>query len=109
MMGYFVNKSLGEEHVQDTLKQTWDAIDKEGWLHTGDKGCMDVHGMFRITGRFKELIIGAGGENVAPVPIESKIKEMCPALSNVMMVGDNRKYNIAVVTLKAKGADGEEP
>jgi acyl-CoA synthetase (AMP-forming)/AMP-acid ligase II len=61
----------------------------------------------RITGRFKELIIGAGGENVAPVPIEDNIKLLCPAISNVMMVGDKRKYNTCVVTLKAEGATGE--
>jgi len=63
--------------------------------------------MFRITGRYKELIIGAGGENIAPVPIEDRIKALCPAVSNVMIVGDQRKFNTAVVTLKAEGATGE--
>jgi len=44
--------------------------------------------MFRITGRYKELIIGAGGENIAPVPVEDNFKEICPACSNIMMVGE---------------------
>merc|ERR1712087_1022751 len=63
----------------------------------------------RITGRYKELIIGAGGENIAPVPVEENIKLLCPAISNIMMVGDNRKYNVALVTLQAEGSTGEFP
>merc|ERR1711966_246555 len=50
----------------------------------------------------KELIIGAGGENIAPVPIEDWIKSNFTAISNIMMVGDKRKYNTALITLKAK-------
>ena len=46
------------------------SIDKNGWLHSGDKGQRDVDGMLKITGRYKELIIGAGGENVAPVSVQ---------------------------------------
>merc|ERR1719356_2006705 len=72
-------------------------------------GCMDTKGMIRITGRYKELIIGSGGENIAPVPIEDEIKKRCAAISNVMMVGDKRKFNTCLVTLKAKGATGEQP
>lgn len=52
-------------------KKSKEAIDKDGWLHSGDKGCRDARGMFRVTGRYKELLIGAGGENIAPVPIVS--------------------------------------
>jgi len=63
--------------------------------------------MFRITGRYKELIIGAGGENIAPVPIENNVKSICPGISNFIMIGDQRKYNVALVTLKAKRATGE--
>jgi len=65
--------------------------------------------MFRITGRYKELIMGAGGENIAPVPIEDNIKKLAPFISNVMMVGDKRKYNTALVSLKCEGATGEAP
>ena len=109
MMGYLANPKLGAEHVAEIEKKTKESIDDEGWLHSGDKGCMSPDGMLRITGRFKELIIGAGGENIAPVPIEDNIKQLCPAISNVMMIGDKRKYNTCIVTLKAVGATGEQP
>merc|ERR1719408_375547 len=68
-----------------------------------------MDGFFKITGRYKELIIGAGGENIAPVPLEDNIKALCPAISNVMMVGDKRKYNTLLVTLKSVGATGDLP
>ena len=81
-------------------KKTAEAIDSDGWLHSGDVGVMDNDGLLHITGRIKELIITAGGENIAPVPIEDKLKELCPAISNAMMVGDKRKYNVVLLTLK---------
>merc|ERR1719359_1312216 len=70
---------------------------------------MTHQGMLKITGRFKELIIGDGGENIAPVPIEDHVKKMCDGINEVMMIGDKRKYNVALITLKAKGANGEVP
>ncbi|CAJ1327610.1 unnamed protein product [Effrenium voratum] len=109
MAGYMANPRFGDEHVKDITDKNSSTIDKEGWLHSGDKGYMDTNGVLRITGRYKELIIGAGGENIAPVPVEEAIKKLAPALSNVMMVGDNRKYNIALVTLQSEGATGELP
>lgn len=109
MCGYMANPDFGVEHVKEIEDKTASAIDKYGWLHSGDKGCMDTNGMVRITGRYKELIIGAGGENIAPVPVEEELKMQCPALANVMMVGDNRKYNVALITLQAEGATGEFP
>merc|ERR1712066_1017025 len=66
-------------------------------------------GMVKITGRYKELIIGEGGENIAPVPIEDHVKKECDGICEVMMFGDKRKYNVALVTLKAVGANGEVP
>lgn len=109
MMGYMGNPAFGEDHIQDITEKNRSTIDQWGWLHSGDKGCIDTNGMARITGRYKELIIGAGGENIAPVPVEEHIKLHAPAVSNVMMVGDNRKYNVAVVTLQAVGSTGEFP
>jgi len=109
MMGYMANANLGEEHVQEIRKKNAESIDKDGWLHSGDKGTVGRNGMVRITGRFKELIIGAGGENVAPVPIENFVKKIQPAVSNIMMIGDKQKFNVAFVTLKAKGATGDLP
>merc|ERR1719263_2250087 len=65
--------------------------------------------MVKITGRYKELIIGEGGENIAPVPFEDHVKKTCDGIAEIMMVGDKRKYNVALVTLKAVGANGEVP
>jgi len=91
MLGYM----KGEE-------KTREAIDPQGWLHSGDVGYFDEYGLLHITGRIKELIIGAGGENIAPVPVEDEIKRLCPGLANVIMIGDKRKYNVVLVSLKSK-------
>jgi long-chain-fatty-acid--CoA ligase ACSBG len=109
MMGYLMNPSLGDEHKAEMLKKNQETIDADGWLHSGDKASRDTHNMFKITGRYKELIIGAGGENIAPVPIEAGLKRAHAAISNCVMVGDKRKFNIVLVTLKAVGATGERP
>ena len=109
MMGYLAQPKMGKAHVKEIKQKLADAIDQDGWLHSGDKGCMGQNGFVKITGRYKELIIGAGGENIAPVPIEDNIKKLCPGVSNVMMIGDKRKFNVAIVTLKAVGATGELP
>merc|ERR1719432_1900 len=100
---------MGEAHVAEIRKKNSEAIDREGWIHSGDKGIMTKGGMFKITGRYKELIIGEGGENIAPVPIEDFVKKTCDGINEIMMVGDKRKYNVALVTLKAVGANGEMP
>lgn len=109
MAGYMANPALGEEHVKEIQKKNKECIDQWGWCHSGDKGCIDERGCVRITGRYKELIISAGGENIAPVPIEDHIKATCNLISNIMMVGDQKKFNVALITLKAKGASGEVP
>jgi len=109
MMGYLAQADLGKDHVKDIEKKTADAIDSEGWLHSGDKGIITMQNMVKITGRYKELIIGEGGENIAPVPIEDHVKKECDGIAEVMMIGDKRKYNVALITLKAKGANGEVP
>jgi long-chain-fatty-acid--CoA ligase ACSBG len=109
MLGYMGNPDLGPEHMAEIDKKNNEAITKNGWLRSGDKGKMDTRGMVKITGRYKELIIGAGGENVAPVPVEDGVKARCKAISNVMMVGDQQKYNVALISLKAVGATGDLP
>jgi len=108
MAGYMANPDMGKEHITTLEKKNAGAVDKYGWLHSGDKGCMSAEGFVKITGRYKELIITAGGENVAPVPIEDACKANCGAISNIVMHGDKRKYNVALVSLKAYGT-GEEP
>jgi len=108
MMGYLACKEMPGQKEEIT-KKTAETIDSSGWLHSGDKGLVTVLGMTKITGRYKELIIGAGGENIAPVPIEDSIKKYCDGIMEVMMVGDQRKYNVALITLKAQGANGDTP
>jgi len=78
MMGYLKNEQATKE-----------CIDEYGYFKTGDQGRIDKGGYLKITGRIKELIITAGGENVAPVPIEDNFKEACPACSNIMLIGEN--------------------
>merc|ERR1719189_464358 len=109
MMGYMAQEDLGEKHLAELNKKTAETIDSEGWLHSGDKGLKTQTGLIKIAGRYKELIIGEGGENIAPVPIEDEVKKLCDGIAEVMMIGDHRKYNVAVVTLKAVGANGESP
>lgn len=109
MMGYLACSDMGEDHVNSMEKKTAETIDRDGWLHSGDKGMMTSQGMFKITGRYKELIIGEGGENIAPVPIEDSVKGLCDGINECMMIGDKRKYNVALITLKAQGANGENP
>lgn len=105
MMGYLAQPDLGPEHVKEIERKTAVTIDKDGWLHSGDKGIVTEAGMVKVTGRYKELIIGAGGENIAPVPIEDHIKASCDGINEVIMIGDKQKYNVALVTLKAYGRD----
>ena len=107
MMGYMANPDMGEQHVTEIIAKNEGSIDSEGWLRSGDKGTRDQNGMIRITGRYKELIIGAGGENVAPIPVEDCLTELCPAISSCTMVGNKRPYCIALITLKAVGANNE--
>jgi len=109
MMGYLASTDLGDKHLAEIEKKTAETIDNDGWLHSGDKGLKTATGLLKITGRYKELIIGEGGENIAPVPIEDSIKKLCDGIAEVMMIGDKRKYNVCVITLKAVGANGEVP
>jgi len=82
-------------------KDTSETIDEEGWLHSGDIGRIDKEGYLSITGRIKELLITAGGENVPPVLIEDEIRsELGHVISNVMVIGDRKKFLSCVVTLK---------
>ncbi|CAD7968864.1 unnamed protein product [Amoebophrya sp. A25] len=109
MMGYFANPRLGEEHVAEIAGKNKCTIDSNGWLHSGDKGCMDKNGFLKITGRYKELLISAGGENIAPVPFEQSLKALVPGISNVVMIGDKRPYNVCLITLLVTGNTGELP
>jgi long-subunit acyl-CoA synthetase (AMP-forming) len=77
---------------------TKEAIDEDGWLHTGDVGEIDGEGYLRITDRKKELLITAGGENVAPQLVEGLLKSI-PVVAQAVVVGDRQKYLAALLTL----------
>jgi len=77
---------------------TKDTIDAEGWLHTGDLGSLDDEGFLRVTGRKKELIVTAGGKNVAPAVLEDRLRAH-PLISQCMVVGDNRPFIACLITL----------
>ena len=90
-MGYLKNE-----------KATRETLDAEGYIHSGDLGRVDEDYYLQITGRKKELIITSGGENIAPVPIEDLIKTSCPVVSNAVLIGDERKYLTALITMQTE-------
>jgi long-chain acyl-CoA synthetase len=85
----------------DRPEATADLIDSEGWVHTGDMGELDADGFLKLIDRKKELIITAGGENIAPSLIENYLKEH-PLVGQALAYGDGRPYVVALITL-----DGE--
>ncbi|MFI0446205.1 AMP-dependent synthetase/ligase [Actinomadura sp. 6N118] len=80
---------------------TAELLDQDGWVHTGDLGVLDEDGFLTVVDRKKELIITAGGENIAPSMIENMLKEH-PLVGQALAYGDRRPYVVALVTL-----DGE--
>ncbi len=80
---------------------TAEAVDSEGWLHTGDIAEIDEDGYVKIVDRKKELIINAAGKNMSPANIEAEIKSASPLIDQVCCIGDARPYNTALISLDA--------
>jgi long-subunit acyl-CoA synthetase (AMP-forming) len=85
--GYYKN----DEATRETL-------DADGWIHSGDVGEIDADGFVRVTDRKKELLITAGGKNIAPQHLEGKLKQIA-AVSQAVAIGDRRPYVVALLTL----------
>jgi len=80
-------------------------IDADGWLHTGDIGAIDADGFVSVTDRKKELIITAGGENIAPATVENALVAH-PLIGQALAYGDSRPYVVALLTLDGEAAPG---
>lgn len=91
------NRFMGYLKDDENTRKT---IDDRGYLHSGDLGHVDKDGHLYITGRIKELLVTAGGENVAPILIENEVRNALPELSQCIVIGDNRKYLAILLTLK---------
>ena len=79
--------------------KTAEAIDADGWLHTGDIAEIDEDGYVRIVDRKKEIIINAAGKNMSPANIESTLKGASPLIGQACVIGDLRPYNTALIVL----------
>ncbi|MEV5411140.1 long-chain fatty acid--CoA ligase [Thermopolyspora sp. NPDC052614] len=84
--------------------KTAEAIDAEGWLHTGDVGVIAPDGFITIVDRKKELIINSSGKNMSPANIENAVLVSCPLAASVVAVGDRRPYVVALIALDAVAA-----
>jgi long-subunit acyl-CoA synthetase (AMP-forming) len=80
-------------------ERTAEAIDADGWMHTGDIATIDEDGYVHIIDRKKELIINAAGKNMSPQNIEGAIKVACPMVMSAVAIGDDRPYVTALLTL----------
>jgi len=95
-------------------EKTAEALDEDGWLHSGDVGEFDEAGYLRIVDRKKELIINAAGKNMSPANIEAKLKAASGLIAQAVAIGDARPYNVALIaldpeSLAARGASADDP
>jgi len=90
--------------------KTAELIDAEGYVLSGDLGRFNKEGFLFVSGRQKEIIVTAGGENIAPVPIEDQIKEVLKDyIANCLVIGDKRKHLAAILTLRTVLDEKNQP
>ena len=94
---------------RDRRDLTAQAIDADGWLHTGDVGRIDDDGYLWIVDRKKELIINAAGKNISPANIEALLKSSGPLIGQACVVGDRRPYIVALLVLDPDTGAGLDP
>jgi long-subunit acyl-CoA synthetase (AMP-forming) len=87
---------LGYRNAPD---KTAEALDPDGWLHTGDIGSIDEDGYLRIVDRKKEIIINAAGKNMSPANIEARLKTASPLIGQAICIGEGKPYNTALIVL----------
>ena len=85
-------------------EKTAEAIDADGWLHTGDVGVVDADGYFRITDRMKDIIITAGGKNITPSELENDLK-FSPYITDAVVVGDKRAYLTVIIMIDQENVE----
>ena len=91
-------------------KKTSELFNEAGYVLSGDLGRFDSNGFLFISGRQKEIIVTAGGENIAPVPIEDAIKELLKDyIANCLVIGDKRKHLAAILTLRSVLDEKNQP
>ncbi len=98
---YLVRGPLVMKGYRKEPAKTAEAVDADGWLHTGDILDEDADGYLRVIDRKKELIINAGGKNMSPANIENTIKAACPMIGAMLTIGDGRPYNTALLVFDA--------
>ena len=98
---YLVRGPLVMKGYRGEPAKTAEAIDPDGWLHTGDILDVDADGYLRIVDRKKELIINEAGKNMSPANIETTILAACPMIGAMLTVGDGRPYNTALLVFDA--------
>ena len=86
-------------------ERTAAVLDADGWFATGDIGELDAEGFLRITDRKKDILVTAGGKNVAPQPIEDKLRAS-PLVENAVLFGDRKPYVVALIVPSAEGLGG---